>query len=144
SLITPSSPAKTGETISVYLTGLGDVNPPVADGAAGSSNPPYNTTTNTITADFDGVAANIGFQGLAPQFAGLYQLNMTVPTGLTAGDHYLSIGGPDSYSSQVLIPVATSTSGASTAQPQTRIGTRAGAKRGLPKFGRFISNASRQ
>src|SRR4029077_14192727 len=46
SLVSPSHPAQVGETIAVYVTGLGDVLPSISDGAPGVSS----ATTNTITA----------------------------------------------------------------------------------------------
>jgi hypothetical protein len=49
-----------------------------------------------IAAYIRGTAANVSFSGLAPGFAGVYQLNITVPAGLPAGDDYLEIQGPDS------------------------------------------------
>jgi adhesin/invasin len=115
SLVSTSSPAQIGETIQVYLTGLGAVTPPVADGAPGSGAPPYNTATNPIAADVDGTAATVTFQGLAPGFAGVYQLNVTIPTGLSAGDHFLDISGPDSYNSQALVSIGAGSAAA--AQP---------------------------
>ena len=105
SLVSSANPATIGETVSVYLTGLGAVSPGIADGAAG----PVSTlseTTNTITADINGTAATIAYSGLAPQLAGLYQVNVTVPSGVTAGDNFLDIGGPDSYTSEVLISIS--------------------------------------
>jgi uncharacterized protein (TIGR03437 family) len=103
SLITPQSPAAIGETIVVYGTGLGDVTPAVGDGAPGPV--PVANTTNTITAFIGGVQATVGFAGLSPGLVGLYQLNITVPTGVTAGDNYLDISGPDSYTSEALISI---------------------------------------
>ena len=94
SLVSTSSPAQTGETIQVYLTGLGTVTPAVSDGSPGAAVPPYNQTNNAISADIDGTAATVSFQGLAPGFAGVYQLNVTIPSGLNAGDHYLDIWAP--------------------------------------------------
>lgn len=111
SLVTPSNPAQIGETVSVYLTGLGAVSPTIPDGAAG----PVGTlsqTTNTITADINNVTATVAYSGLAPQLAGLYQVNLTIPSGLTNGDNYLDISGPDSYTSEVLISIAGGTSSA--------------------------------
>ena len=81
SLVTESHPAQIGETVQVYLTGLGDVVPAVADGVAGPSSP-LSLTTNTIAASIGGVTATVTFAGLAPGFAGLYQVNLVVPTGL--------------------------------------------------------------
>jgi uncharacterized protein (TIGR03437 family) len=116
SFVTPQNPAQVGETVSVYLTGLGAVDPLVPDGSAG---PASSQTTNTITADIGGQAAAISYAGLAPQWAGLYQINLTVPSGVTAGDSYLDISGPDSYASEALIPVgAALTASASGAGPR--------------------------
>lgn len=103
-LVTSYNPAQIGETVSVYLTGLGAVSPAIADGAAG----PVSTlsqATNTITADISGTAATVTYSGLAPQLAGLYQVNVTIPSGLTNGDNSLDIAGPDSYTSEVLISI---------------------------------------
>ena len=123
SLVSTSSPAQIGETIQVYLTGLGAVTPAVADGAPGSATPPLNTATNQITANIAGTAANVTFQGLAPGFAGVYQLNVTIPSGVSAGDHYLNIFGPDSYNSQALVSIGTG-SAAAAAQTATQAGNR--------------------
>jgi uncharacterized protein (TIGR03437 family) len=115
--VSTSSPAQIGETIQVYLNGLGTVTPAVADGAPGSATPPYNTTTNQIVADIDGTTANVSFQGLAPGFAGVYQLNVKIPSGLSAGDRFLDVSGPDSYDSEALISIGTGSAAA--AQPAT-------------------------
>jgi uncharacterized protein (TIGR03437 family) len=121
SLITENSPAQPGENISVYLTGLGQVFPPNSDGAPGSSTS-LNYTVNTITASIDdpttgvGTSATVGYAGLAPGYAGLYQVNLTIPTGVTSGDNYLEIdvvnsaGNPVSVAEQALIPIGGGTS----------------------------------
>jgi uncharacterized protein (TIGR03437 family) len=102
-LVTPSSPAKIGEALIAYLTGLGAVNPLVPDGAAGGAS----QTTSTISVDISGVTATVAYAGLAPGSPGEYQINFTVPSGLTAGDNAVDIQGPDSYASQALISVST-------------------------------------
>jgi len=104
SLVTPNSPAQAGETVSLFLTGLGAVNPAIADGAAGPTLPLSNAVS-TIQAFIGGAAATVGYSGLAPQLAGLYQINLTVPTGLTAGDNSLAISGPDAFASVCLIAI---------------------------------------
>lgn len=111
-LVNAQNPAKTGETVSVFLTGLGAVSPAISDGGAGPVNP-YSLTTATIAAFVGGVSAPVGYAGLAPQLAGLYQLNITIPSGLTAGDNALDISGPDAYTTECLIAVT----GGSTAAP---------------------------
>jgi uncharacterized protein (TIGR03437 family) len=105
-LLSASTPAQPGDTIEVFATGLGTAYPPVADGAAPPTSP-LSKTTNTITADVGGVAATVGFAGLAPTLAGLYQVNVTIPTTLTAGVYTLDLSGPDSYNSQALIAIVT-------------------------------------
>ncbi len=105
SLVTAKNPARIGETVSLFLTGLGAVSPTIADGGAGPIGP-YALATNAISVFVGGVQASVGYAGLAPQLAGLYQINLTIPaTGVTAGDNALDIAGPDSYAAVCLIPV---------------------------------------
>jgi len=105
SVVSPSHPAQIGETVSVFLTGLGGVFPSIADGAAAPSST-LSTTSNTIGVDIGGIVATVQFAGLAPGFVGLYQLNVTIPSGVTAGDNYLDIQGPDSFASEALISIS--------------------------------------
>ena len=105
SLVSSSSPAQIGETVAVYVTGLGSVLGNVSDGAAGPATPLANTS-NTITATVDGVAATVAFAGLAPDLAGLYQVNVTIPSGVSSGDVYLELLGPDSDTVEAGIPIA--------------------------------------
>jgi uncharacterized protein (TIGR03437 family) len=104
SLVTAQSPAQVGETVAVYLTGLGTTNPVIPDGSAG---PASSQTNNTIQVYIGGLQATVSYSGLAPDLAGLYQINFTVPTGVTAGDNTLEIVGPDSDAAEALIPVGT-------------------------------------
>jgi uncharacterized protein (TIGR03437 family) len=115
SLITERSPAQPGENISVYLTGLGTVFPPLpGDGQPGSSTN-LNYTVNTINAVIDGPTtstnATVLYAGLAPTLTGLYQVNLTIPAGVTAGDNFLEIdvlnsaGNPTAVSEEAIIPI---------------------------------------
>lgn len=104
SLVTVQSPAQVGETVAVYLTGLGTTNPVIPDGSAGV----FSQTNNTIDVFIGGIqATTVEYTGLAPDLAGLYQINFTVPSGVTAGDNTLEIVGPDSDAAEALIPVGT-------------------------------------
>jgi uncharacterized protein (TIGR03437 family) len=105
SLVSPSHPAQVGEAIAVFVTGLGDVLPSISDGAPGVSS----ATTNTITASVNNVTATVAYAGLAPTLVGLYQVNVQIPSGITAGDWYLDISGPDSYTSEAIISVGSGT-----------------------------------
>ncbi len=122
SLVTPNNPALAGDSIVVYLTGLGTMNPAVADGAVGPSNP-VAQTVNTISATIGGVAATVGFSGLTPAADGLGQVNITVPSGLTAGDNILEIMGPDSDNFEALISIGSGTAGVN-AVPAAKRGAR--------------------
>lgn len=104
SLVTPQNPARVGETIAVYLTGLGAVNPTIRNGDAGPVNP-LSKTVETLDVRIANRSATIAYSGLAPLLRGLYQLNVTIPAGVGAGDQYVDIGGPDTLNSQILIPI---------------------------------------
>jgi uncharacterized protein (TIGR03437 family) len=103
-VVSPSSPAKVGEVVQVFLTGLGDVDPAVNAGSAAPTNP-LSKTTNGFNVYIDGVPATTSYIGLAPGLAGLYQINVTVPEGVTSGDVYLDVESDNFYTSQVTIRV---------------------------------------
>jgi uncharacterized protein (TIGR03437 family) len=100
--VNDSSPAVPGETVSLFLNGLGTVTPTVGDGAAGPTNPlsysdEFNAGDLSIVFD-DGVdnfpQGNVTFAGLAPGFPGLYQVNFTIPSNtrsLGNGHSYLVV-----------------------------------------------------
>ncbi len=111
--VTSASPAQIGETIQVFVTGLGDVSPANADGDAGPATSPYSVATNAISAAIDGIPATVSYAGLAPALAGLYQVNVTVPSGVASGNVYLDIAGPDAYTSEALLPTGTPAASAS-------------------------------
>ena len=93
--VSSSSPAKPGETVIMFMNGLGPVSPQVGDGVAAPSSP---VSTSLETGDIgvyldDGTdfsLAQVSFAGLAPGFAGLYQINFTLPDGgLNNGDVHI-------------------------------------------------------
>jgi uncharacterized protein (TIGR03437 family) len=110
SVISEASPAKIGETVAVYLAGMGAVSPRVSDGKpASSSQLSYTTSTPLVyLLDTSGhyLQAPLVFSGLAPGFAGLYQINFTIPSGLASGNATLEIIGQDSDTFQALLPLA--------------------------------------
>jgi uncharacterized protein (TIGR03437 family) len=115
-LITPTNPAQPDEYISLYLTGLGTVTPTVSDGSVGPINPlSYSDIYNAgnLFVNFDdfssgstGNEGNIIFAGLAPTLAGLYQINVQVPSGvLTSGDNvYVELETDAADVTEVQIP----------------------------------------
>ncbi len=116
SVISDSNPALVGETEALYLAGMGSVSPSVTDGAAAPSSPLSNTTNTPAIYLYDSAGnyatPTITFSGLAPGFAGLYQINFTIPSGLVASDAEIEIEGPDSDTLEALFPLSTSTSAA--------------------------------
>ncbi len=94
SLVSASSPAKAGETVAMYLTGLGITSPAVAAGTAAPTSPLSQTQIPFVVyvgPCFNGTQANVVFAGLAPTLGGLYQVNFTIPSGLTAGANSIEI-----------------------------------------------------
>jgi uncharacterized protein (TIGR03437 family) len=104
-LVTPANPARPGETLLGYLTGLGDVAPAIKDGDPGPSDV-TSKATNTITMFIGGQSATVTFAGLAPTLSGLYAIVFTVPTGIAAGEQIVTLGGPDAFSFEATLPIA--------------------------------------
>ena len=105
-LVSANSPAKPGETILVYLTGLGTVSPAVQDGAAGPSSPLSNTTSAVRVFFANNAEGAVSFSGLAPGFAGLYQINVKLPATAQPGVQLLTIDTPDALNQEALISIA--------------------------------------
>jgi uncharacterized protein (TIGR03437 family) len=98
-LVQPGTPASAGDTIVIYCTGLGAVTPAVMEGSPAPMGPPLATTLNPVVVTIGGQAATVAFSGLAPGFAGLYQVNVVVPSGITPGNAVpvvLSVAGQTS------------------------------------------------
>ncbi len=75
-----SHPAKAGDVLIIYATGLGAVDHQPVDGGIPSV---LANTIATPTVLFGGVPGDVLFSGLAPQFVGVNQMNVQVPTGVT-------------------------------------------------------------
>ena len=100
-LASSSTPSTAGDILTMYCTGLGTVNQPVTAGSAAPSNPLAHTVS-TVTVSIGGQPAKVGFAGLAPGFAGLYQINATVPSGVPTGDQIPVVIMVDGISSPVV------------------------------------------
>lgn len=80
-MVSSSNPAKPGETVILYVAGLGRTAPSVPSGTAAPTSPLALTVT-VPTVTIGNQPAAVSFSGLTPGFAGLYQLNVAVPLGL--------------------------------------------------------------
>lgn len=112
SVATEPNPARIGETVQIFLTGIGPVFPSIQDGGLGSTNAASlnQVTPGAVKVYIGNVLADVAYAGLAPGLAGLYQVNATVPTGAGSGNVFLDISTGDSYTSQVALPVTTAAS----------------------------------
>jgi uncharacterized protein (TIGR03437 family) len=93
-LVTSASPAKPGEAVIMYCTGLGVTTPPASTGDRGSPAEPFNRTLETPVVTIGGQTAQVLFSGAAPCCAALYQVNLLVPAGTPAGDQPLVMKMP--------------------------------------------------
>ena len=122
-LITPANPVQPGEYISLFLTGLGTVTPSIPDGAVGPVSPLSQSDVNNagnLTVLFNDYTnqslqnkGTIQFAGLAPSLAGLYQINVQVPTGvLGSGDNvYIEFATDFADVDQIQVPYGASSAG---------------------------------
>ncbi len=96
-----ANPAKEGETVLIYCTGLGFVSPLPKDGVAATGQ----STMELAAVTIGGVKAPVSFSGLAPGYVGLYQINAQVPTGLAATNQPVNVTISGAISKTVLLPV---------------------------------------
>jgi uncharacterized protein (TIGR03437 family) len=95
----PTVAAKAGDTVELFATGLGPTNPVVPAGQVFTGAAP---TTNPVTILIGNVSVTPSFAGLAG--AGLYQINVTIPSGLGKGDLPIqaTVGGAQTPSGVVI------------------------------------------
>jgi len=98
-----SSPAAAGETIVLYANGFGATTGTIPNGSI-ITTPLLLAANPTVT--IGGVSAMVAFAGLTE--AGVYQLNVVVPSGLPSGDNAIVTqlsGGGGSTQSNVFVSV---------------------------------------
>ena len=85
-----SHPAKAGDVIVIYASGLGPVSPVlpsgVGSGTNGSQIPTLARAPQVRIGGQTVAAGNVQFAGLSPGFVGLYQVNVQLPAGVATGN----------------------------------------------------------
>jgi len=99
-----STPLVPGATIIVYATGLGQTSPPAITGAGGLANQPL---VNFPTVYIGEIQAQVMYAGLAPDFVGVYQLNVVVPSNLVTNRLVLAVGNQRSNVTSAVITAGT-------------------------------------
>ena len=107
-------PAAAGDVLTLWVTGLGlataDGSPsgdplPTGEVAPADGNPIY-FTTDKPQVTIGGVPAQVLFSGLAPVFAGLFQINIRIPSGVQIGDDVvIELSTQNGLSHQLVIAI---------------------------------------
>jgi len=104
-VVNAAAPAVKGDTVVVYMTGLGALTTPLADGHGATA---ADSAVTPLAVYLDGAlvpAANILYAGVS-SLPGLYQINFKVPTTLIdSGELPLAILTPDAFHDQVNLAV---------------------------------------
>jgi uncharacterized protein (TIGR03437 family) len=102
-------PAKIGDTLTIYAIGLGTTSPQPGTGDAAPAAEPLARLVTPPMAKFGGgIGTNTVvplFAGLTPTYAGLYQVNVTIPATAPKGTVDLSLVFPDTLSNAVQIVI---------------------------------------
>jgi uncharacterized protein (TIGR03437 family) len=81
---TREAPESRGNVITIFMTGLGAVDPPVATAQLAPASP-LSRPVSVASAVIGGLPADVLFVGLAPGFIGLAQANLRIPEGAAPG-----------------------------------------------------------
>jgi uncharacterized protein (TIGR03437 family) len=104
-----ADPAVAGETLVVYMAGLGAANASLSFGEAAPANPPAATAV-TPQAALGTTPVNVVFSELSPGFVGLYQVAVVMPATLPQGGSAnltVTAGSPSAPTASAPIALAT-------------------------------------
>ena len=104
-LNSPSAPAPRNTYITVYITGQGALNPPIATGQAAPSSP-LSRSAYDVTATIGDKGALVQFLGATPGFVALSQANILMPHDAPLGEQHLVITVAGHPSNRPLISIA--------------------------------------
>lgn len=103
-LVTDTAPARPGEFVTVYMTGLGAVTGNITEGQPAPDSPLLRVQAAVI-AKLGTVEVQPSFAGLTPGLAGLYQVNLQIPAQLPSGTYPLGITVAGVASNAASVPV---------------------------------------
>jgi len=102
-LVTRANPARNGETILLFVTGLGELDQPVGTNVGGPVPPRSPAQTPVVGIDGEGMAVAGAFY--APGLIGTYQVNFVVGADVAPGIRTLSVVSAGAASQSVSLPV---------------------------------------
>jgi uncharacterized protein (TIGR03437 family) len=104
-LVSATAPATPGETLVIYMTGLGQVDGTIGAGQAAPASPLLRVLA-PVQVQIGGTAPIVpDFAGLTPGFVGVYQVNVAVPQNLPAMVYPLRVSVKGIASNSQNIPV---------------------------------------
>jgi uncharacterized protein (TIGR03437 family) len=107
SFASPTNPARRGETVTAFVTGLGPVTPPVATNALPIWNTP-STVNGTVIIGLNGAGVPVVTQQLSPDIIGVYYVQFVVPTNAQqSNDVLFSVGLQPVGSTEIYYSLAT-------------------------------------
>ncbi|HKA01566.1 MAG TPA: hypothetical protein VKE70_33870, partial [Candidatus Solibacter sp.] len=102
-------PAQPGDTLTIYAIGLGATSPGILAGDPAPTEPLSRLVNSPVVNFFltgaTAITAQPLFAGLTPTYAGLYQVNVTIPSNAPRGTVNLTLGFNDAISNAVQIAI---------------------------------------
>ncbi len=105
SLVTAARPARPGEILSLFASGLGPTRPGVDPGRPFTTTPLHNVNS-PVEVTVNGTAAEVLYSGGYPGSTDTYQVNFRLPSGISAGQAALQITVAWIAGTESRIPVA--------------------------------------
>ncbi len=103
-VIDAANPARPGETLVIYLTGLGRIDSDLPPGAAAPPAPPLRAV-GAVEVRIGDLALTPSFAGLAAGLVGVGQVTVDLPASLPEGSHALRVVAGGASSLAVTLPV---------------------------------------
>jgi uncharacterized protein (TIGR03437 family) len=108
SALVPAASGKPGNTLLAFITGEGQISPPLLTGATPFSGTPAEllpAPLQPLSVTVGGVTAQIAFAGIPPGLAGVTQINFVIPAGAPAGVQkvVVTVGGVASPAASITV-----------------------------------------